>query len=602
MISPVFHNDVRSQFELSSKLRKQNDNSFINVSHHICKQNNTQSMLCYRFYLEDYRIYHKSLKENLVYNLKLYLSYNCQPNCENDVFYHTNMMNVEFNGFLVDSVYTPVNKTAPISKITTQFFAGTINSFQYSSIDIKMKRKRIVDDKSYFQWTLNENLSTYLALDKSFSKYYYYDKLGDNHKKIIFNLNIDLISRTTEELTRKYEKFEDILTKMVTILLCSAVIFYFVNYFFSSRKHNLKTINKIFDFYDDNEKMNFIKTKKMLERKSVSMINLKEKLLALTEIVTEDNEDEVKIIDQTLDLDVLSDDNKNIKQGKKIISCKNIGAKKRLIDIKDKKIKESVPSSVSNYSPRLAEMGFKKFKRKHQIKPLEKIEEENIEELKKIAHKATTFSADCFSRKESLSEIDIMGSPNRKFHNSPIRDPSKNDERKLRTHNQNNIINNNKEQNMINPRKDSNIISDIILSINSKKKLNISCCEFIGIALGLYICNFNLKKKNDLYKQSLKKIEKIVNPNKIMEKCLEIEKLKFLLFNKSQNYAFSFLSKPIIIYTVEGNILMERDIMRTRKETKRDSSKEESIKELLHNSYDCKNINQKLVKLINFDN
>ena len=155
---------------------------------------------------------------------------------------------------------------------------------------------------------------------------------------------------------------------------------------------------------------------------------------------------------------------------------------------------------------------------------------------------------------------------------------------------------------MINPRKDSNIISDIILSINSKKKLNISCCEFIGIALGLYICNFNLKKKNDLYKQSLKKIEKIVNPNKIMEKCLEIEKLKFLLFNKSQNYAFSFLSKPIIIYTVEGNILMERDIMRTRKETKRDSSKEESIKELLHNSYDCKNINQKLVKLINFDN
>ena len=595
--SKFLTDEMLSRIELTSKFMKKNDKSFIIVAHHRCNQNET--MLCYRFYLDDYKIFHQSLGEKLVYDLKVFLIYNCDAYCENDSLYLNSMLKQELTGFIVDNVYSPLNDTTPVSNIINQFFSLNINSLQYSSIDIKMKRKKIIDDKSNFFFFHKENsTSIFLAMDKTFTKSIYYDNNNnlDKNKKILLNFNIDFISRTTDVLTRKYDKFEDCFPKVVAIMFTVALIFYLITDFISSKKRNLKLINKIFDFFDDNDKMNILKTKKMLERKSVSMINLKEKLLPFTEIVTEDIEDEVKIIDQTLDLDVLSDDNENVKQAKKIISCKNLGAKKRLIDMKDRRIKELLPNNVN---PRIIVAGrpafVQKFSRKHQLQPLEKIDEENIEECKQTVLNSPTNFAISYSRKESSSELDVMASPNRKFHDSPKK-PSE-VVRKLGTYNLSNI--NQIEHNLSNPRrKDSGLIGDLMLAMNSKKKLEISLLEFIFIAMGFHYCNKDLSKKNDLYKKSLKYLDILLDYKNIVKRSHEFEKLKHLLFNNSQNYAFSFLSKPRIIFTDEGKIVVQHELMKTRKDYKLDASKEDSIKYLLQNPYDCKHINQKLLKLI----
>jgi len=313
--------------------------------------------------------------------------------------------------------------------------------------------------------------------------------------------------------------------------------------------------------------------------------------------VTEDVNDKVLIVDDTLDLDVLSDDNNNLKQSKKIISSQNIG-KKKLFDFKDKK--KAIPNLIS---PKFGGPGRINFLRKitgKNKKPLEEIEEEHVVEKKRNDFSRQS-SQEFNSMKEEDSGSGFLGSPQKRIYESPVKKPIT-DMKKPTTLNINTSTQKNLVYNLQQGRKDSSIIGDIMLTMNSKKKLKISCWEFLGIALCFHRCSKDLKKKNDLYQQSLNKLQNMHDSNYMMEKFYEIEKMKYLMFNNLQNYAFSFLTKPLIIFTDEGKIVVQNDIIKSRNEYKLDASKEESIKHLLRNQYNCQHINQKLLKLIRVNN
>ena len=94
----------------------------------------------------------------------------------------------------------------------------------------------------------------------------------------------------------------------------------------------------------------------------------------------------------------------------------------------------------------------------------------------------------------------------------------------------------------------------------------------------------------------------MLDSNYMIEKFYEVEKLKYLLFNNVQNYAFSFLIKPLIVFTDEGETVILNDIIKSRKEFKVNGSKEESIKYLFQTAYDCRHINHKLLNLIKVNN
>ena len=156
---------------------------------------------------------------------------------------------------------------------------------------------------------------------------------------------------------------------------------------------------------------------------------------------------------------------------------------------------------------------------------------------------------------------------------------------------------------IVDERKNNSLIDDMLITMNSKKKLNISTWEFLGIMCCIHKCSKILKKKNDLYDQSVLKLQNMLNSNYMMEKLYEVEKLKYLLFNNDQNYAFSFLTKPLIVFTDEGKTFVQNDIIKSREEFKEEkTSKEDSIKFLFKNNFDCSHINEKLLKLIKVNN
>jgi len=602
LYSPQFNRELKKRLELSTNFIRKTDKSVITVLHSYCEDNMRETILCYRFFFDDYIIYYNVLKENLMYNLRVYLNYRCEPNCRDDVYYRTNIIDLEINGFIKESVISPMNNPSQSESKEIEIFSSTINSIQYSSFNIKLKKRRTeyVGNNflsRYFRELMPKN---YVGLDKVMSNYILYPKgLYEEKKKILLNFNVDFLSNTTELFQIREEDLFDILPRILSILTIIVLVLYLINNFFSSRRRNLELINSIYDFYDDNEKMNIIKTKKMLERKSMSMINLKEKLLPLTEIVVDNLEDEVKIIDQTLDLDVLSDDNTNKNKAKKIASCKVVGGKKKQVEIKKEKHQKSLTIKTVNspkFSASVGRIGFlRKFSRKQVPPPLEQIEEveENKEKLIPSTH-----SIHSFSRKESSGGSDVVATPPRKF--SPFQVIP--EVRKVGTLNLNNNAQRKLMYNLRESRSDSSIIGDIMVTINSKKRLEISNIEFVGIALFFHLCSCELKRKYDLYSNCLEKIESLLDYKNVIEKLYDIEKLKYVLFNSNQNYAFSSLSKPLVMCDEDGNIIAHHDLLRKRKKYFEDTSKEETLRFMLHNPYDCKPINQKMLKLIRPNN
>jgi hypothetical protein len=602
LYSPQFNRELKKRLELNTNFIRKTDKSVITVLHSYCEDNIKETTLCYRFYFDDYIIYYNVLKEKLVYNLKVYLNYRCEPNCHDDIYYKTNIIDLEINGFIKESIISPIDNSIQSESKEIEIFSSTINSEQYSSFNIKLKKRRTeyVGNSflsRYFREPLPKSL---VGFDKVISNYIFYTKgISEEKKKILLNFNVDFLSNTTELFQIREEDLFDILPRILSILIIIILVLYLINNFFSTRRRNLELINSIYDFYDDNEKMNIIKTKKMLERKSMSMINLKEKLLPLTEIVVDNFEDEVKIIDQTLDLDVFSDDNTNKNKAKKIASCKVVGGKKNQIENKKEKPPKSltIKSAISpKFSTGVGRIGFlRKFSRKQNPPPLEQIEEveENKEKLITSTH-----SVHSFSRKESSGGSDVVATPPRKL--SPFQVIP--EVRKIGTLNLNNNAQRKLMYNLRESRSDSSIIGDIMVTINSKKRLEITNIEFVGIALFFHLCNWELKRKYDLYKNCIEKIHSLLDYKNVTEKLYDIEKLKYVLFNSSQNYAFSSLSKPLIMCAEDGNIIAHHDLMRKRKKYFEDTSKEETLRFMLHNSYDCKSINQKLLKLIRPNN
>ena len=578
--SPVFTSEMRSKFILSAFLRKKSDNTIINVPFRNCTNPSlNQTLLCYRFYFEDYKIYYETFNDDLDTNLKLSFDYKCGlKNCQNDSYYRNNILKSSLKGYYIDHLFSPTEYDAPLNKFSNQFISEIVNSKHFSSYNLKVKKLILIDDDGRWldKQDMNDIKSVNIGLERTFQNNIYYEDYHSEYQLTIMNFNIDFFTETADYLFRNYVKIPDALAKIMGILNAFSFIITVLTIVITDKKRNLALINKIYDFYDENEKINISRSKKFLERKSMSMINLKENLLPMTDIVTEDMDDEVKIIDQTLDLNESYENEmfENRQSQNKTNHSKTSLQFKKLIK------KENEGKKLNKPNPYFKAKSIKKntktaFKMNN---VLEKIDEENEE----------------ISRHNSEpNSIQIK------------ENKSKNELRKM-TVNSKESLNDNifKDRNNSGNKRNNSMIGDILIQMNSKKKLTISIWEFMAIMCCFHNCSKNLKKKNDFYNQSVLKLQTMLNSNYMMEKLYEIEKIKYLLFNDTQNYAFSFLTKPSIVYTEESKTIVQNDIIKSRKDFKNDrqSSKEHSIEYLFNNDFNCSHINEKLFKLIKINN
>ena len=572
--SPVFTSKMISKFILSAYLRKKSDNTIINVPYRNCTTSSlNQTKICYRFYFEDYKIYYETFNDDLDTNLKLSLDYKCGlKNCQNDSYYKNFIIKSSLKGYYIDHLFSPTEYDAPLNKFSNQFISEILNSKHFSSYNLKVKKLILIDDDG--RWIdkedMNDIKSVNIGLERTFQNNIYYEDYYTEYQLTIMNFHIDFFTETADYLFRNYVKIPDALAKIMGILNAFSFIITVLTIVITDKKRNLALINKIYDFYDENERMNCFRSKKFLERKSISMINLKENLLPLTEVVTEDFDDEIKIIDQTLNF------NDSYEQQQKRKRSNTFQTKKQM-----KNENEDKKFSRLNFSNSKAK-SIKRIKRISSTinNKLEKIEEENDE----VSRFQSEPNFNQSKQNKGRNQLDLL----------------------RKTMNHKDSLNDSifKDRKKVGHKKNNSMIGDILITMNSKKKLTISIWEFMAIMCCFHNCSKNLKKKNDFYNQSFLKLQTMVNSNYMMEKLYEIEKIKYLLFNNKQNYAFSYLTKPSIVLTEENKTIVQNDIIKSRKDFKNDiqCSKEQSIEYLFNYDFNCSHINEKLFKLIKINN
>lgn len=190
----------------------------------------------------------------------------------------------------MNSIINTKNYTNPIqSFISTQYKNVRINSSK--SLNIFIREEELITDKGL----IFEDFST----EKSYS--YDYSDSDDADPNVDSLLDINLMVSNHKLINRRqYIKVQNILANLGGLYKALSMAFYFLVFFFSSVKMNVKIINKVFQFKIDtdinNRKNIFDKKEKThnFQNKELDVNNSSKKVATNNFMISERNSSNVK--------------------------------------------------------------------------------------------------------------------------------------------------------------------------------------------------------------------------------------------------------------------------------------------------------------------